>query len=297
MTRRFPSTRPRPARVAFGAGKFAYERAGGRFNQFSRHVTKLIGEGVAIEAAKQTLYDEVLKNFDSFLAARQQEPVKKPFCYWFGPTNVHRKWVQGSGQALWRIEPESLRGKLPPFLPDVPEVREDVADYLGEVQAFDAALGLLLKRLEAIGELDNTLVVVSGDHGPPGFPHGKCNLYDFGSSVSLAVRWGGTRGGRVGQAEERLLSKALSPFNVSTRNNALEMARLYAVLHCFENEIRTFVRETLEEKEGGDWANKLPAAAKKFAESRQKTAFGDTWRISITAARAGVWRKRRSRVP
>ena len=91
----------------------------------------------------------------------------------------------------------SSKGKMPPFLPDVPEVREDLADYFGEVQAFDAALGVLLKRLEEIGELDNTLVVVSGDHGAPGFPHGKCNLYDFGASVSLAVRWGGARGGRV----------------------------------------------------------------------------------------------------
>ena len=57
--------------------------------------------------------------------------------------------------------------------------------------------GVLLKRLEEIGELDNTLIVVSGDHGAPAFPHGKCNLYDFGSSVSLAMRWGGAKGGRV----------------------------------------------------------------------------------------------------
>ena len=45
--------------------------------------------------------------------------------------------------------------------------------------------------------MDNTLIVVSGDHGPPGFPHGKCNLYDFGTSVSLAIRWGGAKGGRT----------------------------------------------------------------------------------------------------
>ena len=52
--------------------------------------------------------------------------------------------------------------------------------------------------MEAIGALDNTVIVVSGDHGPPGFTHGKCNLYDFGSSVSLAIRWGGGMpGGRV----------------------------------------------------------------------------------------------------
>lgn len=84
-------------------------------------------------------------------------------------------------------------------------------------------------------------------------------------------------GADTGQAEERLLSEALSPFNVTTRNNALEMARLYAVLHCFENEVRTLIRETLEEKEGPDWIEKLPKKIKEFSEGRQKTALEDTW--------------------
>jgi HEPN superfamily Swt1-like protein len=79
------------------------------------------------------------------------------------------------------------------------------------------------------------------------------------------------------QAEERLLSEALSPFNVATRNNALEMARLYAVLHCFENEIRALIRETLEEEEGPDWIDKLPKKVKDIADGRQKTAFEDSW--------------------
>lgn len=183
-----------PADAPYGAGKFAYEKAGGRFNQFSQQVTRMVAAGTELEDAKQTLYREVQANFEAFLKAR---PEGQPFCYWFGPTNVHRKWIKGSGKALWGIDPESLAGKLPPFLPDVPEVREDFADYLGEIAAFDAALGLLIQRLEELGELDNTLVVVSGDHGPPGFPHGKCNLYDFGSSVPLAIRWGGATGGRV----------------------------------------------------------------------------------------------------
>jgi N-sulfoglucosamine sulfohydrolase len=55
----------------------------------------------------------------------------------------------------------------------------------------DAGLGVLLERLEAIGELDNTLLVVSGDHGIPGFPRAKCNLYDIGCEVALAARWPG----------------------------------------------------------------------------------------------------------
>ena len=183
-----------PNDAPFGAGKHAYEQAGRRFNQFSQTVTRLAEGGTTVEAAKQHLYDEVRGNFDAFLADRNDD---QPFCYWFGPTNVHRKWIKGSGKALWGINPDVLKGRLPPFLPDVPEVRQDLADYFGEIAAFDASLGVLLARLEEIGELDNTLVVVSGDHGAPGFPHGKCNLYDFGSSVPLAIRWGGAEGGRV----------------------------------------------------------------------------------------------------
>ncbi|MBZ5558981.1 MAG: hypothetical protein LAO77_17040 [Acidobacteriia bacterium] len=84
-------------------------------------------------------------------------------------------------------------------------------------------------------------------------------------------------GADVGQAEERLLSEALAPFGVALRNRALEMGRLYAVLHCFENEIRGLIRETLEEKEGADWIEKLPAKVKKYAEDRQQESAADTW--------------------
>jgi len=84
-------------------------------------------------------------------------------------------------------------------------------------------------------------------------------------------------GADTNQAEERLLSEALSPFNVSSRNNALEMGRLYAVLHCFENEVRALIRETLEEKEGSDWAEKLPQKTKAFAEGRQQESYEDSW--------------------
>jgi N-sulfoglucosamine sulfohydrolase len=183
-----------PVDAPYGGRKFAYEQAGRRFNQFSQNVTRMIEQGQSPEAAKQVLYDEVLGNFEAFLADRK---AGQPFCYWFGPTNVHRKWTKGSGKTLWGIDPDDLQGKMPPFLPDVHEVREDLADYLGEVQAFDASVGLLLKKLEDIGELDNTLFVIAGDHGAPGFPYGKCNLYDFGTQVALAVRGPNIPSGRV----------------------------------------------------------------------------------------------------
>lgn len=183
-----------PNDAPYGGTAHEYEKAGRRFNRFSQNVTELMKQGKSLEAAKQELYDEVTGNFDLFLADRKPG---QPFCYWFGPTETHRKWLKGSGKALWGIDPDQLKGKLPKFMPDVPEVREDFADYMGEAQSFDHAVGLLMKKIEALGELDNTLIVMSGDHGPPGFPSGKCNLYDFGCRVSLAARWGEAKGGRV----------------------------------------------------------------------------------------------------
>ncbi len=79
------------------------------------------------------------------------------------------------------------------------------------------------------------------------------------------------------EAEEKLLAEGLAPFAVQRRNQALEMARLYALLFCFENEIRDFVRQTLTEKIGANWENKLPKKTRDHAESRRKTALNDSW--------------------
>ncbi|MHB0958353.1 MAG: sulfatase family protein [Pirellulaceae bacterium] len=179
-----------PADAPYGGAQFAYEQAGRRFNQFSQNVTRLADDGKSVAEAKQELYDEVTANFRAFLADRRPG---QPFCYWFGPTNVHRTWIQGSGKALWGLDPDELIGKMPPFLPDVPEVREDLVDYFGEILAFDTAVGLLVNEVRQAGEMDNTLIVVSGDHGAPGFPHGKCNLYDFGTGVCPAMAGPGVR--------------------------------------------------------------------------------------------------------
>ncbi len=77
--------------------------------------------------------------------------------------------------------------------------------------------------------------------------------------------------------EEKLMEEALSPFGLVRRNKALEMGRLYAVLHCFENEIREFIRDALEENDGLDWQEKLPPKIKSYAKTRQKSALDDSW--------------------
>jgi hypothetical protein len=101
----------------------------------------------------------------------------------------------------------------------------------------------------------------------------------FESEAEVFRRAGINVGIDLGAAEEQLLLEALAPFGVQRRNNALEMARLYAVLHAFENEIRSLIRDTLDEKIGANWWDtaSVPASVKKMADSRQKTAEKDSW--------------------
>ena len=164
-----------------GGKKNHYGKAGNRISQYSQQVTKN-------PDSKDEILEAVRENFRSFLKDRKG---KQPFFYSFNPTNTHRVWIQGSGKKLWGLDPDELKGKLPPFLPDNGIVREDFADYLGEAMAFDAACGVILDELKSMGEVNNTLVVISGDHGAPGFPRGKCNVHDFGSRVLLAMSWPG----------------------------------------------------------------------------------------------------------
>jgi N-sulfoglucosamine sulfohydrolase len=183
-----------PVNAGIGGSANAFVKSGTKFNSFSQYVSSRASKGTKVKDAKEEMYREARGNFKSFLEGRKKD---QPFAYWFGPTNVHRKWIKGSGKKLWGIDPDELKGKMPAFLPDVHEIREDLADYLGEIAAFDAGLGILIENLKKAGEYENTIIAVSGDHGPPGFPHGKCNLYDFGTRVCLAISGPGVRGGRV----------------------------------------------------------------------------------------------------
>ncbi len=132
------------------------------------------------------------KSFAAFLKAR---PKDQPFCFWLGASDPHRPYQSQSG-AKSGIDISKIR--LPADLPDHETVRHDVADYYFEVQRFDRDVAAALKQIEQAGELDNTLVVMTGDHGMP-FPRHKCQLYDSGTHVPLAIRWGArvSKGRRV----------------------------------------------------------------------------------------------------
>ena len=132
--------------------------------------------------------------FESFEAFLQTRGEDQPFCFWLGSYDPHRPYTAGSGQESGK-DPADV--EVPPHLPDHPIVRDDILDYYVEVERFDGRVNAALELLEQAGELENTLIVVTSDHGMP-FPRAKASLYDYGSRVPLAVRWGEEiPGGRV----------------------------------------------------------------------------------------------------
>lgn len=121
-------------------------------------------------------------NFADFLGDRKQS---QPFCFWYGCSEPHRTYKEGIG-AENGIDPGKI--DLPSFLPDSDTVRSDVADYMYEIQWFDSHLQRMLNRLQELGELENTLVIVTSDNGMP-FPRAKANLYEYGIHMPLAIAW------------------------------------------------------------------------------------------------------------
>jgi N-sulfoglucosamine sulfohydrolase len=124
--------------------------------------------------------------FDSADEFLKKRPKGKPFCFWMGGWDAHRPYKLDSGIKSG-MKPEDVT--VPECLPDNMTVRKDICDYYFEVQRFDTDVGMVLKSLEERNELENTVVVMCGDNGAP-FPRCKVELYDLGTAVPLAIRWG-----------------------------------------------------------------------------------------------------------
>ncbi len=123
-------------------------------------------------------------NFEDFLEAA---PKGKPWCFWYGAIEPHRGYEYGSGVAKGGKKVSDV-DRVPAFWPDNEVVRNDMLDYAFEVEHVDRHLGRMLESLEKRGALDDTLVVVTSDHGMP-FPRCKGQGYDFSNHVPLAAMW------------------------------------------------------------------------------------------------------------
>jgi N-sulfoglucosamine sulfohydrolase len=109
----------------------------------------------------------------------------KPFFFWYGASEPHRAYEQDS----WKRTDKKLSDvNLPGFFPDHEIVRGDMLDYAVEIEWFDMHLERMLNYLEEIGELENTIVIVTADNGMP-FPRAKANCYEYGIHVPLAIRY------------------------------------------------------------------------------------------------------------
>lgn len=112
-----------------------------------------------------------------------QRPKEKPFFLWANFSDPHHPWTAPDSL---RPDPASL--KLPAHWPDLPEMREQIADYCAEVNRVDETVGKILAILDERGIKDSTLVIFCGDNGAA-LPHGKGSLYDPGSNVPCLARW------------------------------------------------------------------------------------------------------------
>jgi N-sulfoglucosamine sulfohydrolase len=119
--------------------------------------------------------------FSEFLAGA---PKNRPWFFWINYNDPHHPWDTSAR----KVDPASV--KVPPHLPDLPGVREDLARYCAEVEHADRDFGEAMEILRKSGQEANTLVIFMGDNGMA-MPHGKGSLYDPGLNVPLMARWPG----------------------------------------------------------------------------------------------------------
>ncbi|WP_236974285.1 sulfatase family protein [Membranihabitans maritimus] len=123
-------------------------------------------------------------NFKSFFESKGAD---QPFCFWYGATEPHRRYEYGTGISRGNKSKDQIESVFD-FWPDNDTVRTDLLDYAYEIEHFDDHLGQILAYLEEVGELDNTLVIVTSDNGMP-FPRLKGQSYEYSNHLPLAMMW------------------------------------------------------------------------------------------------------------
>ncbi|MFT5209895.1 MAG: N-sulfoglucosamine sulfohydrolase [Flavobacterium sp.] len=90
----------------------------------------------------------------------------------------------------WNTEDQIKPGDVdvPPYYPDTPIVRKDIARHYNNLITVDQQIGDVLSKLEKAGLAENTIVIWTTDHGD-GLPRAKRELYDSGIHVPMIIRW------------------------------------------------------------------------------------------------------------
>ncbi|SCX22022.1 sulfatase [Mycolicibacterium fluoranthenivorans] len=125
----------------------------------------------------------VVERAVAWLKGRASAPGHpEPFLLTTGFFETHRPYPAE------RYDPADPAGvDVPDYLPDTPDIRQDLADFYGSITVADAAVGELLDTLAETGLDRSTWVVFLTDHGPA-LPRAKSTLYDAGTGIALIVR-------------------------------------------------------------------------------------------------------------
>jgi N-sulfoglucosamine sulfohydrolase len=186
--------------------------AGGLHEDIPNFVQSLNASGVYcalsgklhVQPARHFPYDRFFptKNINAVM----QAAGAKPWLFWCNPSDTHAPWwnhVKQAGKLRnakdrnsppTDIDPAALT--MPPWLPDTPAARIDLAHYFSCVKIIDRFVGEMMSKLEASGQADNTLVIFTGDHGIP-CQRGKMSVYPTGTQVPLFIKGPGVKAGRI----------------------------------------------------------------------------------------------------
>jgi len=122
------------------------------------------------------------ENFRDFM---QQRKDHQPFYFWYGSSEPHRAYEKGS----WKRNGKKLdQVDIPGFIPDSEEIRGDMLDYAVEIEWADSHLCQMINHLDSIGELNNTIIIVTADNGMP-FPRAKANCFEYGIHIPMAISY------------------------------------------------------------------------------------------------------------
>ena len=131
-------------------------------------------------------FDLVVPQMNRWVRTLKERPQKKPFFMWFAFSDPHRGYQPNTID-----EPHTPDDVVvPPYLPDTPETRKDLAMYYDEITRLDGVVGDVLAELERQGQDDNTVVVFLSDNGRP-FPRCKTTVYTSGVKTPFLVKWPG----------------------------------------------------------------------------------------------------------
>lgn len=128
-----------------------------------------------------------------------RKPTNKPFAMQISFNDPHRGWSENEYSAAY--DPDEM--PVPGYVPDLPEARDDLTRYYGEITRADGLFGQLIDELDDRGLSEDTLVIFMGDNGHA-LPHGKGTLYQPGCHVPLLMRWPGHI--KAGSSTDELIS-------------------------------------------------------------------------------------------